>query len=1115
MVLAVDAPIQASRALSSAGALADHWRDPAGGSFQTGSEWSLGYAPGPGDDAILDASSQSPYVVTAAGAITVNSIQTAATGTLSITGAFTSTNGTGGGVNEGGIDVQNGATLELGGTIVNNGSIEIIGTGAVSTIQLESGDVDLEGGGAVFMDFEGPAGMRIVPSGSGTVLTVDQRISGTGLIGGGSLTIVSLADGFLEAKGGLLTIDTGANTIVNGGLIDAEGAPSYPLTPGDGVVKSPVANSGYVKSDGTGSVMEFQAPVTGGGWGILTGGTLKFNSAFNERVAFDGNGGTLSLAQSAQYTAYIYGFDTGGATALDLGDIAYTGGAQASYAGSSTRGTLTVTDGAHVAHINLSGDFLSLAFQTASDGHGGVLLTLGTKAAHWLRPVNGAFQTASDWSNGQVPGSTQDAVLDASGAAYTVTAAAAETVTGVETAANATLAIESGFTATEASDGGASAGHLDVFSGGGLALGGTMANSGVIVLAATSAAARLTVLQGLTLTGGGEVFLGDKAVDIVSGSASSAVLDNLQGTIAGGGELGAGEMTLINAANGVIELEGAVQLLIDTGANAIVNAGLIEVAGAGATIAGAVSNSGYLKSDGASLLVQGAVSGSGWGIVDGGVLTFASGFNERVAFQGAGGTLALGQSAAYTANIYGFGAGPNEALDLQDIIYTGDPAGVTTTSQGVLLTITGANATARINLVGDFAGLVFATANAGHYGTAVTVSPKAIHWSGPVSGGFANPADWAGGQIPQSVNDAVLDASGAAFTVTSSAFEMVAGLQTAANATLAIASSTFSAGGSDGGISAGRVDVESGGTLALDGVMDNSGVITLAATGAAATLAVGANLTLTGGGEVFLGDSANNLIVGQGKETFLYVTDQTIAGGGALGGGSALVLLNGSQGTIESEDPTTPLTIDTGANAIGNAGLIEAAGAGMVIVSPVQNSGYLKADGATLTVENQVFGAGWGIVGGGALRFLSSFSGNVAFQGPGGTLALAQSVSYSATVYGFATNGSTALDLMDIAYTGGAQASFAGTSQSGVLTVTDGSHTAHIDLVGDYLAARFVTAGDGHGGVSVTAGSADASVRGAAFASLSAALAPSASPVPASDLASAAPRPSLLAPPPA
>lgn len=43
-----------------------------------------------------------------------------------------------------------------------------------------------------------------------------------------------------------------------------------------------------------------------------------------------------------------------------------------------------------------------------------------------------------------------------------------------------------------------------------------------------------------------------------------------------------------------------------------------------------------------------------------------------------------------------------------------------------------------------------------------------------------------------------------------------------------------------------------------------------------------------------------------------------------------------------------------------------------------------------------------------------------------------------------------------------------------MLTVTDGSHTAHITLTGDYTGVTFVASSDGHGGVNIVDATAPA-----------------------------------------
>jgi len=96
--------------------------------------------------------------------------------------------------------------------------------------------------------------------------------------------------------------------------------------------------------------------------------------------------GTLELANSQAYTGDVTGFSLTGATALDLNDIDFINGTtKATYSGTPTSGTLTVTDGTHTAHITLEGNYTSSTFTVASDGHGGTKVVDPSKA-----PAGGA-----------------------------------------------------------------------------------------------------------------------------------------------------------------------------------------------------------------------------------------------------------------------------------------------------------------------------------------------------------------------------------------------------------------------------------------------------------------------------------------------------------------------------------------------------------------------------------------------------------------------------------------------------------------------------------------------------------------------------------------------------
>jgi hypothetical protein len=71
-----------------------------------------------------------------------------------------------------------------------------------------------------------------------------------------------------------------------------------------------------------------------------------------------------------------------------------------------------------------------------------------------------------------------------------------------------------------------------------------------------------------------------------------------------------------------------------------------------------------------------------------------------------------------------------------------------------------------------------------------------------------------------------------------------------------------------------------------------------------------------------------------------------------------------------------------------------------------------------------------------------------------------------------------AIDLTSLAYAyGTTSASFSGTATSGALAVTNGTQSATITLLGNYLAATFVTASDGAGGTLVMDASSSSQVQ--------------------------------------
>ena len=233
------------------------------------------------------------------------------------------------------------------------------------------------------------------------------------------------------------------------------------------------------------------------------------------------------------------------------------------------------------------------------------------------KAVSANFDTAADWSTGAVPGASDDAILDAAGSAdYTVTASSSYTVQGVELAATGELDITAGsFTATKGTDAGANAGLIEVGDGATLGLGGSIDNTGAITLGSTGDTTSLDLLTNTTLSGAGSVILSSNADNEIHGASSGVTLTNVANTISGAGQIGMGDLTLVNEAHGVIDAtkSSGTGLVIDTDGRTLVNAGLMELTdntGASTNIGGliiqdtTVSNVGGVINAADSAMVQ-------------------------------------------------------------------------------------------------------------------------------------------------------------------------------------------------------------------------------------------------------------------------------------------------------------------------------------------------------------------------------------------------------------------------------------------------------------------------------------------------------------------------------
>jgi hypothetical protein len=257
-------------------------------------------------------------------------------------------------------------------------------------------------------------------------------------------------------------------------------------------------------------------------------------------------------------------------------------------------------------------------------------------------------------------------------------------------------------------------GSLTIGNGAILPVGGTINNTGTVALNAAGDETDLEILvRGATLTGGGQVILSDSSQNVVFSGDASAVLDNVDNTISGAGQVGNGQLTLKN--EGVIEATGANALVIDTGSNAIVNTGTLAASGPG------------------GLVVNSAVTGGGSAkIGDGSNLEFGAASDAKVDFDtGATGTLKLDQSSAFTGVVVGFTG--YQAIDVADLV-GGEQATIgyaaNADDSGGILTLGDAAQTHSVclALLGQYAAADFVVASNGHGGTLVSLAdPSQTH----------------------------------------------------------------------------------------------------------------------------------------------------------------------------------------------------------------------------------------------------------------------------------------------------------------------------------------------------------------------------------------------------
>jgi hypothetical protein len=257
--------------------------------------------------------------------------------------------------------------------------------------------------------------------------------------------------------------------------------------------------------------------------------------------------------------------------------------------------------------------------------------------------------------------------------------------------------------------------------------------------------------------------------------------------------------------------------------------------------------------------------------------------------------------------------------------------------------------------------------------------------------------------------------------------------------------------------------------LAIVGNVSNSKLIEALGTSAAVVIS-GGTVSNTSAGTILasgLGahvDLLDGTIVSSGTLKtigFNAVIDTASGGtatlaGGTVASGSIVDVVDGS---------TLVLTVINGATS-GSVVLIGAYTSGNFTLGNDGNGHVLITDPPV--VAQKPGKAAARIADGTVLEVDVADSGKVTFGGTNGTLLLDDASLFTGAVAGF--RGLDRIDLAQIGFgaetTLGYSANAAGTGAT--LRVSDGVHTASIALLGNYMAASFATAADGHGGTLIT-----------------------------------------------
>jgi hypothetical protein len=539
---------------------------------------------------------------------------------------------------------------------------------------------------------------------------------------------------------------------------------------------------------------------------------------------------------------------------------------------------------------------------------------------------------------------------------------------------------------------------------------GTTTNTSTGIIQLNSAGDNTNLILGgasVTLTGGGTVTLDNNSNNRIYGAVGTDVLTNVNNLIQGSGNVGGGQMGLVN--QGTIDANQAVALYIQT-TSGTTNIGTLEAtAGANLILDGDTytNTGGTILASGSNSIVTlqsptingGTLNTTGGGLIQASGDPTLNGVTNNGTYQ-----VPSGQYTTLLGAITN--TGTIEALNGGTVLLSGATVSggtLTTAGAGVVLAESGSELNGSENTVTNGGDLQVPNNNTLYViGTVNNTGTITVN-----SGGGSLVLN--GGTFTNSGAGAITAGSGSNVTL-EGGVTVSGGTLNGAGLFTSLSGTTLS-----GLTSAGTVQVPDNNNTTLTGTINNSGSLELSAAGDNTSLYSNGAVTLTGGGTLALSDSNNNYVQAAVSGSSLTNVNNTISGSGNIGNGS-LIFTNQAGGVVDAVSANgNSLVINSGAPGATNAGIFEASSGGtLVIESAVANTGGTieglagtgSSAGGNVVIDNGavVTGGTLNTLGTGVNAGTMSFGGNAILNGVtnNGTITLPN--NNSAGLEGTVTN---------------------------------------------------------------------------------------------------------------